>query len=375
MSKSKFEFTGDKQYNIFNICEHRSSKIKQKEIKSLSGDYPIYGASGEIKKVDYFDVDKEYIAIVKDGAGAGRVMLLPKNSSVISTMMYIIPNNDLIETKYLYYLLKSMNLENLTTGATIPHLYFKNFKNKMVILPSLVVQQNISLLFEKIEIIINSHINLLELYDKTIRGRFVELNKSIINKKYEKLKHNVEEMFIGPFGSSLKKDCFVDKKDAFCVVYEQKHAIQDSINLGFRYVNKEKYEELKRFEVLGGDILVSCRGTVGKTTIIPQNAPLGIMHPSIMKIRLKQEKYNKVYFQFLLNYYFHFVEQKLIGSGIKMGIKARDLGETDFLVPPIKIQNQFADFVRQIDKSKVAVQASLDKTQMLFDSLMQEYFG
>ena len=43
--------------------------------------------------------------------------------------------------------------------------------------------------------------------------------------------------------------------------------------------------------------------------------------------------------------------------------------------PPMEIQKQFADFVNQVDKSKVAIQKALDKTQMLFDSLMQEYFG
>ena len=51
------------------------------------------------------------------------------------------------------------------------------------------------------------------------------------------------------------------------------------------------------------------------------------------------------------------------------------LEEKQLIVPPIELQNQFADFVRQVDKSKVAVQKALDETQTLFDSLMQEYFG
>ena len=56
---------------------------------------------------------------------------------------------------------------------------------------------------------------------------------------------NVNEMFIGPFGSSLKNDCFVDSSAGYCVVYEQKHAIEKNIKLPFRYVTKEKYRLIR----------------------------------------------------------------------------------------------------------------------------------
>ena len=66
-------------------------------------------------------------------------------------------------------------------------------------------------------------------------------------------------------------------------------------------------------------------------------------------------------------------------SSIKgIGVPNLHLGEikkTRMFLPPIELQNQFADFVRAIDKSKVAIKKSLDETQILFDSLMQKYFG
>ena len=61
--------------------------------------------------------------------------------------------------------------------------------------------------------------------------------------KVEPLKNNVKEMFIGPFGSSLKNDCFVPENEAFCMVYEQKHAIQKRMDVETRYVDEEKYNE------------------------------------------------------------------------------------------------------------------------------------
>ena len=167
-------------------------------------------------------------------------------------------------------------------------------------------------------------------------------------------------MFIGPFGSSLKNEFFVDEEDGFCMVYEQKHAIQKTMHVPTRYVLKSKYEELKRFTVLGGDIIVSCRGTIGEIYTVPDDAPMGIMHPSIMKIRLKTEKYNQRFFVFALKQYMdeHSAEAK--GSGVKMAVSATVLGQSDFVMPPLEVQNQFAAFVEQVDKSKYYNQKTIN---------------
>ena len=63
------------------------------------------------------------------------------------------------------------------------------------------------------------------------------------------------------------------------------------------------------------------------------------------------------------------------GSGVKMAVSATVLGQSDFVIPSMEMQNQFADFVKVVDKSKAAVQKALDQAQLLFDSLMQHYFG
>lgn len=166
--------------------------------------------------------------------------------------------------------------------------------------------------------------------------------------KYIPLGDNVEEMFIGPFGSSLKNECFVDKDKAYCMVYEQKHAIQKTMDVETRYVNEQKYNELKRFNVHGGDIIVSCRGTIGETFIVPDDAPLGIMHPSIMKIRLKEGVYDKYYFNLLLKSRLKQHEAEANGSGIKMAISATELGKELFPVPTMEEQLEITDIISRI---------------------------
>ena len=196
----------------------------------------------------------------------------------------------------------------------------------------------------------------LEKMDKLIKARFFEL---FINTDYryekEPLNNNIKEMFIGPFGSAVKNEVFVDKEKAFCMVYEQKHAIQKTLDLPTRYIDRKKFDELKRFTVMGGDIIVSCRGTIGEIYSVPDDAPIGIMHPSIMKIRLKPEKYCNLFFVVMLNQFMKENVEKSNGSGIKMAITAKDLGKELFVIPPIKEQMKFEKFVNQIDKSKLLV--------------------
>ncbi len=193
--------------------------------------------------------------------------------------------------------------------------------------------------------------------------------------KQEPLKDNVLEMFIGPFGSSLKNDCFVDEEDGFCMVYEQKHAIQKTMDVETRYVNEKKYNELKRFNVRGGDIIVSCRGTIGETFIVPDDAPLGVMHPSIMKIRLKDGVYNKCFFNDLLYTRLKKHEAEANGSGVKMAISANKLGEELFPVPSIQQQEEIIQKITLIRKLIDQRKTELLALDELIKARFVEMFG
>lgn len=189
------------------------------------------------------------------------------------------------------------------------------------------------------------------------------------------LDESVEEMFIGPFGSSLKNECFVDEDEAYCMVYEQKHAIQKTMDVETRYVNEQKYNELKRFNIHGGDIIVSCRGTIGETFVVPEDAPLGIMHPSIMKIRLKDGVYDKYYFNLLLKSRLKKHEAEANGSGIKMAISATELGRELFPVPMMQEQQEITDIISGISDVIEKRKQELSALDDLIKARFVELFG
>ena len=185
----------------------------------------------------------------------------------------------------------------------------------------------------------------------------------------------VTSMHIGPFGSSLTNDAFCPAEEADCVVYEQKHAIHQSIGLGFRYIDYEKHAELSRFTVGPGSILVSCRGTIGKVYQLPDNAPVGVIHPSLMKIEVNNSCANGNYVVELLRSIFAREESRAVGSGVKMAIRAKELSAMTVPIPPLDMQQEYACFVSQVDKLRFDVQQQIKKLEILKKSLMQEYFG
>ena len=146
----------------------------------MTGEYPVFGASGFIKNIGVYQQEKTYVAVVKDGAGIGRTMLLPGKSSVIGTMQYLLPKENVLP-KFLYYAVKSMHLEKYYTGATIPHIYFKDYKKETFDLPEDTRQKEIINIFDKVELIIQSRKLQLKALDELVKSRFVEMFGGIHN--------------------------------------------------------------------------------------------------------------------------------------------------------------------------------------------------
>ena len=300
-----------------------------------------------------------------------------KTPALLNQRVCRLAPKDSIDKDYLFYFMSIAlkQIEEKTPFVTVKHLSAKELNKIEIPVLSLEEQRKIAETLSKVDELIAFRDQQLAKLDELVKARFVEMfgDEQAFNK--EPLSQNVEEMFIGPFGSSLKNESFVSKENGYCMVYEQKHAFRKTMDVETRYIDKPKYEELKRFSIHGGDIIVSCRGTIGETYIVPLNAPLGIMHPSIMKIRVKDSIYNRVFFDFLLQEKLKQHEAQANGSGVKMAVTASALGKEEFIVPSIPFQNQFAAFVERVDQQKQTVQQSLEKLELMKKALMQEYFG
>lgn len=125
------------------VAQKVNSPISANEIENRSGKYKVYGASGLLQTLDSYDQAEEYTAIVKDGAGVGRLIWCEAESSVLSTLNIIKPkvNND---GKFLHYLLQTFDFTKYSTGSTIPHVYFRDYAKQSIVVPSPKEQKKIA---------------------------------------------------------------------------------------------------------------------------------------------------------------------------------------------------------------------------------------
>lgn len=351
------------------ICEAKSSNIAIKDLDNNNGEYPIYGASGFIKNVDFYKFDKPYIAIVKDGAGVGRVMLLPAKSSIIGTMQAILPKNN-IDINYLYNVLSSKKLANYYSGATIPHIYFKDYKKEIVKLYELDEQKKISEKLLNVEKLISIKEKEISKMNDLVKSQFVEMFEG---KDFEK--KTLQEITTKITDGSHNPPSGIVENLGYMMLSSQ-NIINDKINYeNARYLSKEDFEkENMRTDLKNGDILLTIVGTVGRTAIIKNEKNITLQRSVAVLKPIKE--INSDYLVDALKSD-DFVKQLNKGAkGVaQKGIYLNDLKKLTVLVPPIELQNKFAKFVEQVDKQKFEFEKQLKKLEELQASLMQEYFG
>lgn len=359
-----------------DVCERGSSNLRQSDVEGKNGDYPIYGASGYIGNVDFYHQESSYVAVVKDGAGIGRTTLLPAKSSVIGTMQYLLPKKDVLP-EYLYYVVRHMHLEKYFSGATIPHIYFRDYKNEEFNIEPVERQSEIVSVLRKLETVISTRQKQLQKLDDLVKARFVEMfvaTDAASDWPYCTIADVSNDMRTGPFGSALHHDEFIDSG---VFVLGKDNAVENKFSYNrMRYITAEKYQELKRYTVYPGDVIITIMGTVGRSAVIPADMPKAINTKHLACITPNAKMVNAQFLScaFQVHPDIRAQLQKQCKGAIMDGLNLTIIKGLSFHIPPINLQDRFVGFYEQIDKSKAAVQKALDETQLLFDSLMQKYF-
>ena len=359
-----------------DVCERGSSNIKQSDIIKMSGNYPIYGASGLAGKVNFYHQEQPYVAVVKDGAGIGRTTLNPAKSSVIGTMQYLIPKKNVLP-EYLFYVVSYMHLEKYYTGATIPHIYFKDYKNEEFNLDNIEKQLEIIDVLGRCKKVIEARKQELVELDSLTKARFVEMFGDITRGNY---KYDTRKLGdVANVGSSHRVFTteFVKKGIPFYRGTEIGELANGNKPTEPFYISEEHYNRLVYNDTKPqvGDLLLPSICNKGQVWMVDTDEPFYYKDGRVLCISPDREIFDTKYLEYFMKAK-TLVEYPKLGSGSTFAeFKIFLLKDIDVLIPPRELQEQFSIFVNQVDKSKVAVQKALDETQILFDSLMQKYFG
>ena len=258
--------------------------------------------------------------------------------------------------KFLYYALQSKvdSLIAQGTGSTFKAIGKKVLETTCIPAYSTIEQEQIAETIGHIDNTIAARRNQLALLDQLVKSRFIELFGDPVTNPYGWQQLTVNDVCVsvvrGPFGSALKKEFFVPPSDTTYKVYEQKHAIQKSSTIGTYYVTAEKYNELRRFECHSGDILMSCSGTMGELYQLPAGCKRGIINQALCKFTLNERILPIVFLAYMRETIGN-LETK--GSGIQNIAAVSYVKAMPINLPPMRVQEQFATFVEQTDKSKL----------------------
>ncbi|WP_297910768.1 restriction endonuclease subunit S [uncultured Actinomyces sp.] len=354
------------------ICHKGSSSLRQKDVAN-DGPYAVYGAPGVIGHSSTYQFEHPYLAVVKDGAGVGRVMVCEAKSSVLGTMQAIKPN-DGVDLYYLQHLLKAMNLSSYYTGATIPHIYFKDYGNASVSLPSLSEQKAIAAVFRRHGQLVEQYERMLEMLDELVKSRFVEMFGDPIDESSSWPKLAIKDfctLKIGPFGSSLHKQDYIT--GGHPLVNPSHIADGKIVPANDLTISEEKYQEMEAYHLEPGDVVLGRRGEIGRCAVVYSSGYLCGTGSMIVR---PSDKCRPDYLQRVLSFpsFKDALERNAVGQTMK-NLNAKIVGQAVVALPSINAQNEFAAFVQQVDKLEFETQQAIDKLQTLYDSLAQEYFG
>ncbi|MBQ3519460.1 MAG: restriction endonuclease subunit S [Clostridia bacterium] len=283
-----------------------------------------------------------------------------------------------INALYLFYFMKKAlkAIEDKTPFVTVKHLSAKELNKIIVHIPPMEEQKRIADSIKKTEEIIGIRKKQLQLLDDLVKARFVEMFGDILSDNKLPL---VQLKELADIGSSKRiyANEYVDSGIPFYrskEIRELGAGLKPSVEL---FIKQERYGEIK--EKYGvpkiGDILIAAIGaTIGYSWIVDTDKPFYYKDGNLIILSTKNNV-NPIFLNHTIGILIEDFKSKGVAGSAQLALTIEKLEKMQVVNPNIELQNKFAAFVEQTNKSKVVVQKAIDEAQSLFNSLMQEYFG
>lgn len=331
------------------LCTKGRSALRQKDLTN-DGPYAVYGASGIVGSMPTFQNDIRYVAVVKDGAGVGRASLCSANTSVLGTMQALIPVEE-VSPEYLLHLIRAMRLGDGFNGSTIPHIYFKDYGQRLVRRVSMADQGHIVDTLGSIERQMDIARGQLTKLDDFVKSRFAEMFGDADH--YEMLDQlimdgtSISYGIVQP-GSDVEGGIGVLRPVDF-----QAGRVEHG---NIKTIDPEISGKYSRTVLTGNELLVVVRGATGDVALSDASLKGMNVTRGIAVVRYDR---NKIIPEFLVGYLKSDEAQRYIaehtqGSALKQ-INMADLRVQPIKVPSLDLQQEFAAFVARVEKSRFVV--------------------
>ena len=345
------------------------------------GEYPYYGANGIQDYVAGYIFDDELVLLAEDGGNFGSkekpIAYRVSGKCWVNNHAHVLKPKAGLDVDYLCYSLMFYKVDGMVNGATRQKLTQSAMRKMQIPSRCMEEQKHIVDELNRIIKIKEQRQQELQLLDELIKARFVEMfgDPATNPMRWSETTIGDECFYIkdGPHKSLPD----IGKENGGHPFISVRNIVNGYIDFSTaRYISDEDYANaIKKCHPEKGDMLYSKGGTTGIAKLIDIDEEFANwVHVAVLKF--DKSKLNGIFFENMLNGDYCFEQSQRLTKGIaNRDLVLSAMAQIKMYRPPMEIQKQFADFVKQVNKSKVAIQAALDKSQLLFDSLMQKYFG
>ena len=340
-----------------------------------NGDYP--------KKVELNDGD----VLISWSASLG-VYLWNRGKALLNQHIFKVVFDKVEIDKFYFMYAVEYNLDKMslkTHGATMKHITKKDFDNVVIPYPDLDYQKEVAYRLTSLKGIIKKYQEQLVLLDELIKARFVEMfGDPVLNEKsWQVIK--LGELCSKICSGNTPKGGSNNYKKEGIMFFRSQNVWKNRLELDdIVYIDEATHERMKETSLNYGDILITKTGRIntensslGRSALFLGKNDSANINGHVYLVRINSELVNRNFvLQILISpQYRDLIRRVCVGGIDKRQLNQNHIYDFPIIVPPLELQNQFASFVQEIDKSRSRIQKSLEASQELFDSLMQEYFG
>lgn len=349
---------------------HLEDLINGKNISELPKVDNLVSEKNKLKKIP-----KGTILFAKSGMSAkmNRIYICPQDVYFVSHLAAILPS-DKYNTSFLSRFLNWYNPSKLILDEAYPSIRLEEINNLEIPLPNLATQQKIATILDQADAIIQNNRAIVQKYDALTQSLFLDMFGD-----YRKNSNNFPKYLFDEIATKITDgDHLTPKREEKGYKLLSCRNIKNGyidFSAGLDFVGESEFNRMfKRCNPEKGDILISCSGTIGRTTSIKIDEPFVLVRSAAL-VKPKRDLVDSLYLEYYLRTdYMQSVMKKSSNTSSQANLFTGPIKKLPIFLPPFKLQNQFAERVAVIEAQKQQAQLELAKSEELFASLLQSAF-
>ena len=271
------------------------------------------------------------------------------------------------------------HMSSVAHGATMKHVTKKNFDEITIPYPPLLEQRRLAEILSTVNLLIEQRKHQIEKLDLLAKSRFIEMfgDPTVATDTLTRPMPDICEIIDGDRGKNYPTlEEF--SESGFCLFLNAKNVTDKGFQFeNCMFITEQKDSILRKGKLQRGDVVLTTRGTLGNLAFYDKSVPYEHIriNSGMVILRMNHSLISEIFFMEQFRMQLTSIKQKIASGSAQPQLPINTMNQIRMIVPPLALQNEFAAFIEQLDKSKFTIRKSLEQLETLYRALLQEYFG